>query len=78
MSDLYRLRCDSCTHESGHQDQPDPIVESKCHDWHPDLVWYEPVEPCEHGKYDKHEYQGNIEGGWHTMWCLGARLGGTT
>ena len=34
------------------------------------------VEPCEHGKIDKHEYRGSIEGGWHAMSCLGAGLGG--
>ena len=30
------------------------------------------VKPCEHGKLDKHDYQGKIEGGWCTMICEGA------
>ena len=53
---LYRLICDSATHEIEHQNPPDTIVPTNCHDWHPDLVGFEPVEPTDricvaHGYY---------------------------
>ena len=44
---LYRLICDSATHEIEHQNPPDTIVPTNCHDWHPDLVGFEPVEPTD-------------------------------
>jgi len=35
-----------------------------------------PVEPCEHGKIDKHPTSGKDRQGDWTYWCPGAGIGG--
>ena len=38
-------------------------------------TWLVPVEPCEHGKYDKHPISGRDKQGDWTYWCPGAGIG---
>ncbi len=76
MSDrqLYRLvdKCRWCGLAENEVDADGPCFSGAPHDW------YEKVEPCVHGQYDRHPIYpiADIDNEETWVWCPGAGIGG--